>query len=143
MSGKLNVLILGSHCLLCYKQNTTCIAITKMHESLDFMCEICVWTKHVAQGHINQLHAVSCTQQGRQREPSNLDTRAKKWKYKFKWIFYLFEWGSHPQPVDFTVTQCAAAPRLASIDIVFFFINHSNLNRTHIHYIMTVFLWPR
>ena len=60
---------------------------------------------------INQLHAVSRTQQGRQREPSvkrypvphflpnsggimccvaelnaalNLDTRAKKWKYKFK-----------------------------------------------------------
>ena len=56
-----------------------------------------------------QLHAVSRTQQGRQREPSvktlcsplsaefwrhcvlselnaalNLDTRAKKWKYKFK-----------------------------------------------------------
>ena len=51
-----------------------------------------------------QLHAVSCTQQGRQREPSvktltsggivrlvaklnaalNLDTRAKNWKYKFK-----------------------------------------------------------
>ena len=31
-------------------------------------------------------------------------TRAKKWKYKFKYIFHRLEWGSHPQPVGFTVT---------------------------------------
>ena len=29
-------------------------------------------------------------------------------------IFYLFNWRSNPQPVDFTVTLCAPAPRLAS-----------------------------
>ena len=43
-----------------------------------------------------------------------LDTRAKKWKYKCKKIFYFLEWGSNPQPLDFTVTLCAPAPRLAS-----------------------------
>ena len=43
-----------------------------------------------------------------------LDTRVKKWKYKCKKIFLLLEWGSNPQPVGFTVTFCAAAPRLAS-----------------------------
>ena len=30
-----------------------------------------------------------------------LDTRAKKWKYKFKSIFHLIEWESNPQPVGF------------------------------------------
>ena len=42
-----------------------------------------------------------------------LDTRAKKCKYKFKWIFHLLEWGSSPQPVGFTVTLYGPAPRLA------------------------------
>ena len=44
-----------------------------------------------------------------------IDTRAKKWKYKFKLIFHHLEWGSNPQPVGFNVTLRAAAPRLASI----------------------------
>ena len=43
-----------------------------------------------------------------------LDTKAKKWIYKFKELFHLFEWRSNPQPVGFTVTLCAPAPRLAS-----------------------------
>ena len=38
-----------------------------------------------------------------------LDTRGKKWKYKSKLFFYIIEWGSNPQPVDFTVTLCAPA----------------------------------
>ena len=44
------------------------------------------------------------------------NTRAKKWKYKFKLIFHLLEWGSNPQPVGFAVTPRAAAPRPASIN---------------------------
>ena len=48
----------------------------------------------------------------------NLDTRAKKWKYKFKYIFHLLERGLNPQPVGFTVTPRAAALRLASNYII-------------------------
>ena len=29
-------------------------------------------------------------------------------------MFHLLEWGSNPQPVGFTVTLCAPAPRLSS-----------------------------
>ena len=57
----------------------------------------------------------------------NLDTRVKKWKYKFKEIFHLLEWGSNPQPVGFTITLCATAPRLASIQyykVVFYMCEH-------------------
>ena len=44
-----------------------------------------------------------------------LDTRARKRrKYKCKYIFHFLECGSNSQPVDFTVTLCAPAPRLAS-----------------------------
>ena len=32
-----------------------------------------------------------------------LDTRSKKWKYKFKLIFHFLEWGSNPHPVAFQV----------------------------------------
>ena len=39
----------------------------------------------------------------------NLDPRAEKWKHKFKKIFHFLEWGSNPQPVDFTVTLLAVA----------------------------------
>ena len=38
----------------------------------------------------------------------------KIWKYKFKQIVHLLEWGSNPQLVGFTVTLCAPAARLAS-----------------------------
>ena len=46
------------------------------------------------------------------------DTRAKKWKYKFKQIFHLLEWGLNPQPVNFTVTLCAPALRPASLRLM-------------------------
>ena len=74
----------------------------------------------------NQLHAASRIQQSRQKEPSvktfrfslsegiayfvaelnaalSLYTRAKKWKPQ----------PTNPQPFGFTVTLCAAVPRLA------------------------------
>ena len=44
-----------------------------------------------------------------------LEARAKKWKYKCKWIIQILERESNPQPVDFKVTLCAPAPLLASI----------------------------
>ena len=91
-----------------------------------------------------QLHTVSRTQQGRQWEPSVNTLRSplsaealrilealrvesqnstprfastperRNGNINFKYIFHLLEWGSNPQPVDFTVTFRAAAPRLAS-----------------------------
>ena len=51
----------------------------------------------------NQLHAVSHTQQGGQRERTLVwDTRTKKRAYK---IFHFLEWESKPQLVAFTVTH--------------------------------------
>ena len=82
---------------------------------------------------LNQLHAVSRTQEGRQREP-NVKTLRSPLSAQFslciEWqstperrngninlskIFHFLEWGSNPQPVDFTVRLCAAAARLASV----------------------------
>ena len=69
-----------------------------------------------------QLHAVSRTQQGRQREPSVKTLRsplsAEFWRHYVLSgrTLHLLEWGSNPQPVGFTVTPRAAAPRLASQD---------------------------
>ena len=59
-----------------------------------------------------------------------LDNRAKKWKYKCKQIFYLLEWGSNLQPVYFTVTLCAFAPRLAS-NLITFILSRSPDQKWH------------
>ena len=78
------------------------------------------------------MHAVSHTQQARQREPSVshlppnfggiaswvaklysmlfLNIRVKKWKYKYKEIIHFLQWG----PNEFTFIVCAPAPQLAS-----------------------------
>ena len=53
---------------------------------------------------------------------AELNTKAKKWKYKFKQIFHHLQWGSNPQPVYLTVTPRDAAPRLASF-LIFIFVN--------------------
>ena len=44
-------------------------------------------------------------------------------------IFHLLEWGSNPQPVDFTVTLRAAAPRMAHIIVLI-----SNMSKMYFKY---------
>ena len=46
--------------------------------------------------------------------------------------FLFFEWGSNPQPVYFTVTFCAPAPRLALKLIYTLFILHEVVKKVHI-----------
>ena len=41
-------------------------------------------------------------------------------------MFHLLEWGSNPLPVGFTVTLCAPAPRLASIDLIYSYMENSS-----------------
>ena len=52
-------------------------------------------------------------------------------KYKYKSIFYLLEWRPNPQPVGFTVTPRAAAPRLASIEYI--------INRIYYKFVKKIF----
>ena len=88
---------------------------------------------------INQLHAVSCTQQNRQKKPSVQTVRSslsaefrrhcvlsggtqrralpRHKSEEMKIYIYdndFLEWGSNPQSIALKVTLCAPAPRLAS-----------------------------
>ena len=52
---------------------------------------------------------------------------AKKWKYTFKYIFYLLEWGSNPQPVSLTITLYAPAPLLSYITSIILYFVYLNI----------------
>ena len=94
----------------------------------------------------NQLHTVSRTRQGRQREPvlrhssfftlcRILEVLCVEWQNstpRFPWTlerkngninlnkYYLLECGSNPQPVGFTVKLCAGWSGLNDVNSIFF-----------------------
>ena len=118
-----------------------------LHLYIIYKCIFCILIHYHLLLPINQLHVVSRTQQVRQKEPSvktlHSPLSAKIWRH------YVVSGGtlrralpstpeqrngninlneyfisSNPQPVDFTVTLCASAPRLASPRIISFIIVH-------------------